>query len=132
MEQNQKIGTKKDKIELLRKRLKIFQERKGLTKSDFCKEINFDSNEFSKIINGHKKTIDAYLIGQIITRYEDTDARWFFMEESEMKRIESAKGDLASKNGEKIETLSNVVVDLLNELRSVQTTVNELAKKINQ
>jgi len=120
------LEQKKYKTELLRDKIKLFQERTGLTIRKFCIEIDFDPNEFSKIINGHKKNIDAYLIGQIITRYSSTNALWFFAEGEEMSREESNTDDLASKNKTQILHLSKALESVLIEIKSLKDTVGKL------
>ena len=123
-----KLERKIYKTELLRGKLKIFQERTGLNIRTFCAEIDFDPNEFSKIINGHKKNIDAYLLGLIITKYRKANALWFFTEEAEMNRKEPSN-DLAAKNEEKIRSLGKELGTLLTEIKSLKDTVSKLSEK---
>jgi len=117
----------KSKSELLRSRLRAFQETTGLSIKDFCIKINFSQNTFSKVINGHKVTIDALLIGKIILHYE-VNPRWFFSEQEKMYLHQEEA--LTIKNQEDIMNLIQVVEEIAKEMKILQARVSSLQEDL--
>lgn len=124
---NLTLELNKSKSELLRSKLRTFQETTGLSIKDFCAKIDFSQNTFSKIINGHKVVIDAVLIGKIILEY-DVNPRWFFSDQEKMHLHQEES--ITLKNQEDIMNLIQVVEEIVKEMKILQTTVTTLQENL--
>ena len=124
---NLTLELNKSKSELLRSKLRIFQESTGLNIKDFCTKIDFRQNTFSKIINGHKVIIDAILIGKIILQY-DVNPRWFFSDQEKMYLHQEEP--ITIKNQANIMNLVQVVEEIAKEMSVLRATVSSLQQDL--
>ena len=124
---NLTLELNKSKSELLRSKLRIFQESTGLNIKDFCTKIDFRQNTFSKIINGHKVIIDAILIGKIILQY-DVNPRWFFSDQEKMYLHQEES--ITIKNQANIMNLVQVVEEIAKEMSVLRATVSSLQQDL--
>ena len=124
---NLTLELNKSKSELLRSKLRAFQETTGLSIKDFCTKINFSQNTFSKVINGHKVIIDAMLIGKIILQF-DVNPRWFFSDQEKMYLHQEES--LTMKNQADIVTLVQVVEEIAEEMKILRATVSSLQQDL--